>query len=66
MLQNVALKWGIIGAILMRGVMILVGVELIERFRHIVLVFAAILLASAYKLLTEGGDEEHMSEDNGS
>ena len=28
-LQNVALKWGIVGAILMRGVMILVGVELI-------------------------------------
>ena len=63
-LQNVALKWGIIGAILMRGVMILVGVELIERFRHIVLLFAGILLFSAYKLLVEGGEEEHMSEDN--
>ena len=47
-LQNVALKWGIVGAILMRGVMILVGVELIERFRHIVLLFAGILLAISY------------------
>ena len=34
-----ALRWGI-GALLMRGVMILVGVELVQRFRVVTLLFA--------------------------
>jgi TerC family integral membrane protein len=57
-LQQRALKWGIIGAVVMRGAMILVGVELVQRFRSVTLVFAAILLASSYKLLTESHDAE--------
>ena len=44
---------GIIGAVAMRGVMIAVGVELVNRFRSVTLVFAGILLASSYKLLAE-------------
>ena len=44
---------GIIGAVAMRGVMIAVGVELVNRFRSVTLVFAGILLASSYKLLVE-------------
>lgn len=58
--QPRALTWGIIGAVLMRGVMILVGVKAIQQFRWIVLLFSGILLASAAKLLFshEGGDED--------
>ena len=60
-LQARALKWGIVGAVAMRGVMIAVGVELVQRFRSVTLVFAAILLASSLKLLMEddhdGGDD---------
>ena len=61
-MQEKALRWGIIGALLMRGVMILVGVELVQRFRVVTLLFAGVLLASAAKLLTEGDhDDEEMS-----
>ena len=61
-MQEKALRWGIIGALLMRGVMILVGVELVQRFRVVTLLFAGVLLASAAKLLTEGDhDDEEMN-----
>jgi len=60
--QSRALTWGIIGAVAMRGVMIFVGVAAIQRFRWVVLLFAGILLGSAFKLLAEtgheGGDED--------
>jgi len=61
-LQQRALKWGIIGAVAMRGVMIAVGVELVNRFRSVTLVFAGILLASSYKLLVE---DDHADEEMG-
>ena len=53
---------GIIGAVAMRGVMIAVGVELVNRFRSVTLVFAGILLASSYKLLVE---DDHADEEMG-
>ncbi len=49
--QHKTLFYGIIGAILFRGVFIYVGVELIERFHFVVYIFGAVLLYSAYKLL---------------
>jgi predicted tellurium resistance membrane protein TerC len=51
--QGRVLTWGIIGAISMRAIMILVGVAAIQKFRSVILVFAAILLASSIKLLVE-------------
>lgn len=56
-LQQRALTWGIVGAVAMRGIMITVGVAAVRRFRSVTLVFAAILLASSVKLLTESEDE---------
>lgn len=41
----------------MRGIMIFVGVAAIQRFRWVVLLFAGVLLASAFKLLAEVGHE---------
>ena len=60
--QPRALTWGIIGAVAMRGVMIFVGVAAIQRFRWAVLLFAGILLGSAFKLLTGGEEEEDLSD----
>ena len=42
------LRWGIMSALLLRGVMIAMGVAAVERFRPVLLVFALILVVSAY------------------
>ena len=56
--QHRVLTWGIIGAVVMRGVMIYVGVAAIEQFEWIMLIFAGILLISAFKLLNGGEDDD--------
>jgi TerC family integral membrane protein len=58
--QNRVLTWGIIGAIVMRGIMITVGVAALKKFQWIILVFAGILIISAYKLLQEDDEEEDL------
>jgi tellurite resistance protein TerC len=53
------LFWGILGALIMRGAMIGLGVELIRRFSWTVYLFGGILIATALKMLfmkDEGGD----------
>lgn len=49
--QHRVLFWGILGAIVMRFVMIAAGAALIERFSWMVYVFGGILLLSAAKML---------------
>jgi tellurite resistance protein TerC len=51
MYQHRALFWGIMGAIVMRGVMIVAGVALIRRFEWIIYVFGVFLIFTAIKLL---------------
>ena len=60
-LQPRVLTWGIIGAVLMRGVMIVAGVSAVQRFKSIILIFAAILLVSAVKLFFENDEPEELS-----
>ncbi|HET8649165.1 MAG TPA: TerC family protein [Gemmatimonadales bacterium] len=48
------LKWGILGAVVMRLLMILVGAYLIQRFHWILYLFGALLLYSAYRMLRQG------------
>jgi tellurite resistance protein TerC len=55
------LTWGIIGAVLMRGVMIALGVAVVKQFRWIIILFAGILLASSWKLLQEGDDDHDLA-----
>lgn len=62
--QHRVLTWGIIGAVVMRGVMIYVGVAAIEHFHWIMLIFAGILLISAVKLLSGGDEDEEDLADN--
>ena len=49
--QHRVLFWGIIGALLMRGVMIAAGTALIHRFAWITYVFGGLLILSAIKML---------------
>lgn len=59
--QETALNWGIIGACVLRGLMIVLGKALVERFEWISIFFAALLIYSAYKLLFEDdGDDEDL------
>jgi tellurite resistance protein TerC len=57
-LYHTALVWGILGAILTRGVMIGIGAALISRFHWILYVFGFILVVTAIKLFREGDDEQ--------
>lgn len=49
--QHRVLFWGILGAIIFRGLMILFGVALITKFDWIIYVFGVFLLYTAYKML---------------
>jgi tellurite resistance protein TerC len=51
------LFWGILGALVMRGVMIGLGVELIRRFSWTVYVFGGILILTAAKMLFMDDEE---------
>lgn len=57
--QHRVLFWGILGAIVLRGAMILVGVAVIERFDWIVYVLGALLLFSAASMLVADHDDIH-------
>jgi tellurite resistance protein TerC len=57
--QHKVLFWGIVGALLMRGVFILAGVSLINRFEWITYVFGAMLIYSGIKLFRQGETEIH-------
>ena len=60
--QHRVLFWGIIGALVMRGLFIWLGTELIHRFHWILYVFGAFLIYTAYKMLT--ADEDPNPEKN--
>jgi len=50
-LQHRVLFWGILGAVVLRGVMIALGVALINRFDWVIYLFGAFLLYSAARML---------------
>jgi len=52
--QHRVLFWGILGALVFRGMMIAVGAALIHQFEWVIYIFGAFLLYSAYKMLTAG------------
>lgn len=60
--QHRVLFWGILGAIVFRGLMILFGVALITRFEWIIYVFGVFLLYTAFKMLK--GDEHDFDPKN--
>jgi tellurite resistance protein TerC len=56
--QHRVLFWGILGALFFRGVMIAIGVVLINKFDWIIYFFGAFLLYSAFKMLRSGDHVE--------
>jgi len=56
-LQHRVLFWGILGALITRGIFIVAGVGLIQRFHWIIYVFGALLVYSGIKLLRQGDEE---------
>ena len=59
--QHRILFWGILGALVLRGVMILVGVALIREFAWVTYFFGALLIYSAIKMLRH--DDGHVEPD---
>ena len=57
--QHKVLFWGIMGALIMRGLFILAGVTLIRRFEWITYFFGALLVYSGLKLMRQGETEIH-------
>ena len=57
--QHKVLFWGILGALIMRGVFILAGVSLIQRFHWIIYVFGAFLVYTGLQLLRQGERDIH-------
>ena len=55
--QHRVLVWGIIGALLMRGLMIGVGVALVERFHFVLYIFGAFLVITGFRMLVSKGEE---------
>ncbi len=51
--QHKVLFWGILGALVMRGIFILAGVGLIGRFHWVIYLFGVLLIYSGAKLMTQ-------------
>jgi tellurite resistance protein TerC len=61
--QHRVLFWGILGALAMRGIMIVVGVALIARYHWILYVFGLFLIYTAAKMLFTRDEEGHLETD---
>ena len=61
-LQHRVLFWGILGAVVLRGAMIVIGAEIIDRYDPVLLVFAVFLIYSGIKMLLSEGDVINLSE----
>ena len=56
--ERTVLFWGIIGALVMRGIFIVAGVHLVQRFHWILYLFGAFLIYTGFKLLGEGEKDQ--------
>ncbi|MDW8333770.1 MAG: TerC family protein, partial [Bacteroidia bacterium] len=57
------LFWGILGAMVMRGVFILLGAKLVEKFEFVLYIFGVFLLYSGFKMLIRKEDDEKFNPD---
>lgn len=62
--QHEILFWGILGAIIFRGIMIVAGVALINQFDWIMIVFGVLLIISAIKMMSTEEDDEYDADKN--
>jgi tellurite resistance protein TerC len=61
--QHRVLFWGILGVILMRGVMIMVGTKLITEFNWILYLFGAFLIYTGFRMLVNSKKDDNEEED---
>jgi tellurite resistance protein TerC len=59
MYQHRVLFWGILGALVMRFVLILAGAALLQRFHWVIYVFGGFLLLTGVKMLLVRNEEQH-------
>ena len=57
--QHRVLFWGILGALLMRGTLILLGAALLEQFHWVIYVFGAFLIFTGIRMWNHQGEEVH-------
>jgi tellurite resistance protein TerC len=57
--QHRVLFWGILGALLMRGIMIALGATLIKEFHWVIYIFGAFLVFTGLRMATHRNEEIH-------
>jgi len=57
--QHRVLFWGILGALIMRGILIAVGAVLLEKFHWIIYIFGAFLIFTGIRMARHQDDEMH-------
>jgi tellurite resistance protein TerC len=57
--QHKVLFWGILGALIMRAIMIFLGAALIERFTWVIYLFGAFLILTGIKMIVKREEEIH-------
>lgn len=57
--QHRVLFWGILGALVMRGVMIFMGVALVQKFEWLLYLLGAFLVFTGIKMVFSGDEEVH-------
>lgn len=57
--QRKVLFWGILGALILRGAMILLGTGLVERFHWLLYIFGAFLVFTGIKMAFKSGEQIH-------
>jgi tellurite resistance protein TerC len=57
-LQPRVLKWGILGAMIMRGIMIVLGALLLQRFAWIIYVFGGLLIVTGVRMALQRDEEK--------
>jgi len=55
--QPKILKWGIIGALVLRGIFIFVGIELLDTFHWMIYIFGGILIVTGIKMAFSGDEK---------
>lgn len=56
--QATALKWGILGALLMRGIVIAAGTMILREFHWVIYVFGAMLILTAIRMVAKQDDAD--------
>jgi tellurite resistance protein TerC len=62
--QHRVLFWGVLGALILRGTLILAGAALVHRFRWVLVVFGVVLVYTAVKMALHRDEEDRSPADN--